>query len=65
MSVTIKFYPKEESRKLEISDDILWCIERVLNPAAHWNDVPLYEAEVKKALDLIKQLESKLTEGKG
>ncbi len=32
--------------------------DRVLNPAAHWNEVPLYEQEVEKTLELIKQLES-------
>ncbi len=34
--------------------------DRVLNPAAHWGNEPLYEAELKKALVLIERLE-KLT----
>jgi len=42
---------------IKLIDDILKTTERVLNPAAHGNDSPLYEHEVKKALDLIAKLE--------
>ena len=34
--------------------------DRVLNPASHWNETPLYKAELKKALTLIKRLENVL-----
>ena len=51
----------ERLRKIKLIDDILACTERVLNPAAHAGNPPLYEKEVQDALDLIKQLESSLT----
>ena len=41
---------------IRLIDDLLATTQRVLNPGAHGNEVPLYEAEVQKALDLIKQL---------
>jgi hypothetical protein len=47
-------------RQTKLIDDILACTERVLNPAAHSGDPPLYEKEVQDALHLIKQLESTL-----
>lgn len=40
--------------------DFLACTERVLNPAAHSNVVPLYEKEIQEALALIKKLEEAL-----
>ena len=43
---------------IEILDRILKMTERVLNPAAHWGEPALYEAEVKKALTLINRLEN-------
>ncbi len=52
----------ERLRKIKLIDDILACTERVLNPAAHAGSPPLYEKEVQDALDLIKQLESALTQ---
>ncbi|MCB1668019.1 MAG: AAA family ATPase [Pseudomonadales bacterium] len=50
----------ERFRQIKLIDDILACTERVLNPAAHSGNPPLYEKEVKDALNLIKQLESTL-----
>ena len=51
----------ERLRQIKLIDDILACTERVLNPAAHSGNPPLYEKEVQDALDLIKKLESSLT----
>jgi hypothetical protein len=51
----------ERLRQIKLIDDILACTERVLNPAAHSGNPPLYEKEVQDALDLIKSLESSLT----
>jgi hypothetical protein len=34
--------------------------DRVLNPAAHWAETPLYNTEVKKALTLVARLEATL-----
>jgi ABC-type dipeptide/oligopeptide/nickel transport system ATPase component len=50
----------ERLRQIKLIDDILACTERVLNPAAHSGNPPLYEKEVQDALDLIKSLESSL-----
>jgi hypothetical protein len=47
-------------RQAKLIDDILMCTERVLNPAAHAGNPPLYEKEVHDALDLVKQLETTL-----
>jgi len=41
-------------------DSVLRMKDRVLNPAVHWGETPLYEAEVKKALTLIERLEKLL-----
>lgn len=51
----------ERFRQIKLIDDILACTERVLNPAAHSGNPPLYEKEVEDALNLIVQLESTLT----
>ena len=48
-------------RQVKLIDDILACTSRVLNPAAHAGNPPLYEKEVQDALALVKQLESSLT----
>ena len=48
----------ERLRQIKLIDDILACTERVLNPAAHAGNPPLYEEEVRNALHLIKQLEA-------
>ena len=50
----------ERLRKIILIDEILACTERVLNPAAHADNPPLYKKEVQDALDLIKQLETSL-----
>jgi len=47
----------ERLKTVKLIDDILACIERVLNPAAHSGTPPLYKKEVQDALDLIAQLE--------
>lgn len=51
----------ERLRQIKLISDILACTERVLNPAAHSGNPPLYEKEVQDALDLVKKLESVLT----
>ncbi len=45
---------------VEIIDQVIRMKDRVLNPASHWNETPLYKAEVKKALKLIQRLEKVL-----
>lgn len=50
----------EQLRKIKLIDDIIACTDRVLNPAAHSGNPPLYEEEVQDALALIKQLETSL-----
>lgn len=50
----------ERLRQIKLIDDILACTERVLNPAAHAGNPPLYEKEVQDALNLIRQLETSL-----
>lgn len=42
-------------------DEVVATTERVLNPGSHGGEVPLYEAEVRQALDLIKKLEKCLS----
>jgi len=44
-------------KTIETVDDILKMTDRVLNPAAHWGEPALYDAEIKKALRLINRLE--------
>lgn len=51
----------ERLRKVKLIDDVLACTDRVLNPAAHAGNPPLYEKEVQDALDLVKKLETSLT----
>lgn len=46
------------SKTVSLIDDVLACTERVLNPAAHAGNPPLYNREVQDALGLIRQLES-------
>jgi hypothetical protein len=50
----------ERLRQIKLIDEVLDCTERVLNPAAHAGDPPLYEKEVQEALNLIRQLEGTL-----
>ena len=44
-------------KNIRLIDEVLETTERVLNPAAHGSEAPLYEAEVEKALELVRQLE--------
>ena len=46
---------------VKLIDEVLGTTERVLNPAAHGGDAPLYEHEVQNALALIARLETCLT----
>lgn len=50
----------ERLRQIKLIDEIVACTERVLNPAAHSGNPPLYEKEIQDALNLVKQLESAL-----
>ena len=45
---------------IDVLDAVIQMKDRVLNPAAHWSETPLYNAEVKKALTLIGRLEATL-----
>ena len=47
----------QQMKNIEILDEILNQTARVLNPAAHGGNEPLYDYEVKKALRLITQFE--------
>ena len=51
----------ERLRQIRLIDRILECTERVLNPAAHPGDTPLYEKEIEDAVILIRELESQLS----
>ncbi len=55
-----QFLNQADWRHLEtmrVLDAVLRMTGRVLNPAAHWGEDPLYDAEVRKALRLIERLE--------
>ncbi len=41
----------------KIIDDVLATTERVLNPGSHGGEAPLYKAEVRQAIELVKKLE--------
>ena len=45
---------------IDILDAVIQMKDRVLNPAAHWSETPLFDAEVKKALTLVSRLEATL-----
>lgn len=45
---------------IETVDAVIRMKDRVLNPAAHWNEEPLYNEEVRKALKLIERLKTVL-----
>jgi len=47
----------KDFQDLKVLDKVLKMTERVLNPASHWGDPALYQAEVHKALTLINRLE--------
>ena len=56
-----QFMTKDAWKALEaidVLDGVIRMKDRVLNPAAHWAETPLYDAEVKKALTLIARLEA-------
>lgn len=58
-----QFMTKDAWKALEaidILDAVIQMKDRVLNPAAHWSETPLYDAEVKKALTLVSRLEATL-----
>jgi energy-coupling factor transporter ATP-binding protein EcfA2 len=58
-----QFMTKDAWKALEaidVLDAVIQMKDRVLNPAAHWSETPLYDAEVKKALTLIARLEATL-----
>ncbi len=58
-----QFMTKEAWKALDaidVLDAVLQMKDRVLNPAAHWSETPLYIAEVKKALTLVARLEATL-----
>jgi len=44
-------------QQIDILDRILACTDRVLNPAAHSGNPPLYKLEVENALELARQLD--------
>ena len=50
----------EKLEAYEILEAVIRMKDRVLNPAAHWNEVPLYDTEIRKALKLVQRLESTL-----
>jgi hypothetical protein len=59
-----QFLSQEAWRNLEAVeavDAIIQMKDRVLNPAAHWNEIPLYDAELKKALRLVAAFERSLS----
>ena len=58
-----EFMTKDAWKALEaidVLDAVIQMKDRVLNPAAHWSETPLYDAEIKKALTLITRLETTL-----
>lgn len=50
----------QQARAMETIDAVIRMKDRVLNPAAHWGEAPLYQAELDKALKLIARLEQVL-----
>jgi len=50
----------QQAKAMETIDAVIRMKDRVLNPAAHWGEAPLYQAELDKALKLITQLEQVL-----
>jgi len=47
----------QKAEAIETIDAVICMKDRVLNPAAHWGEEPLYQAELNKALKLISRLE--------
>lgn len=50
----------QQAEAMETIDAVIRMKDRVLNPAAHWGEAPLYQAELDKALKLIARLEQVL-----
>ncbi|MEA3640777.1 MAG: hypothetical protein VBE63_12650 [Lamprobacter sp.] len=50
----------QQAKSMEAIDAVIRMKDRVLNPAAHWGEVPLYQAELDKALKLVARLEQAL-----
>ena len=50
----------QQARAMETIDAVIRMKDRVLNPAAHWGEAPLYQAELDKALKLVARLEKVL-----
>lgn len=50
----------QKAEAIETLDAVIRMKDRVLNPAAHWGDEPLYEAELRKAFKLIERLKEHL-----
>lgn len=50
----------EDLRRIAVIDDVLAALQRVLNPAMHAGDPPLYAAEIQKVVDLIQKLDEVL-----
>ncbi len=46
---------------METIDSVIRMKDRVLNPAAHWGAQPLYDAELRKALTLVRRLQKLLS----
>ncbi len=47
----------QQAQAMEVIDAVIRMKDRVLNPAAHWGEAPLYQAELDKALKLVARLE--------
>jgi len=50
----------KQLKRVRLIERVLACTERVLNPAVHEGNPPLYQKEVADALELIRQLETML-----
>jgi len=50
---------------IRLIDELLETTQRVLNPGAHGGEAPLYETEVEKALNLVRQLKVLSESGDG
>ena len=50
----------QHAKAMETIDAVIRMKDRVLNPAAHWGEAPLYQVELDKALKLVSRLEQVL-----
>ncbi len=48
-------------KTIQVIDQIMDMNNRILNPASHWGEPELYEEEINKAVELIKQLDQHVT----